>query len=425
MSGKGFELSQAERGFVGSLLVYPALTGDVIGKLSPDDLLAPAPKNIYVAMVSLWLRGVVPTTETIHDELQSHGVLERIGGSAAIVELMAGVSSPRPDKYIPAILDHALRRRVIVRCRQAQEIASDPDVSAADALDQAKELFAGIDVPGLVTDESVDVGTFVAGDDSYDWLIPSLIERGERILVVAGEKAGKSMILRQMAVTCAYGIHPFRMRGIDPMKVLLLDLENPPNLIRRKVRPMLTQAQAQRPYGDPTMMRVLCRPGGINLAKRTDSRWLEAHLSTIRPDLVVAGPLYKMFSASDDKWESGASTVASMLDDLRTRMGFALILETHAPQEYAGKRNLRPIGSSIWLRWPEFIVTFAALEKFPHTVKVTTLVGRDERTWPTFLERGGLWPWTPCRDPEGPPGAPDPEPPRENTGPNFSQEEAF
>ncbi len=425
MTGQGFDLPQAEQGFIGALLVRPNLTGETSALVQPDDILAPAVRAIYVAMLALWGKGIEPTGETIKDELRAHNLLERVGGESALVHLMTDVSAASPAKYIPSILEHSLRRRLIVRCRQAQEIASDPNVSAVDALDQAKELFAGVDVPGLVTDESVDVGTFVAGDDSYDWLIPALIERGERVLVVAGEKAGKSMILRQMAVTCAYGIHPFRSRGIDPMKVLLLDLENPPNLIRRKVRPMLSQAQAQRPYGDPTMMRVLCRPGGINLAKRTDSRWLESHLSSIRPDLVVAGPLYKMFSASDDKWESGASTVASQLDDLRTRMGFALILETHAPQEYGGKRNLRPIGSSIWLRWPEFIVTFAALEKFPHTVKVTTLVGRDERTWPTFLERGGLWPWTPCRDPEAPNGAPDPEPPRENTGPNFSQSEAF
>lgn len=423
MSGQGFDLPQAEQGFIGALLVRPNLTGETSALVQPDDILAPALKNIYVAMLALWGRGIEPTGETIKDELRAHNLLERVGGESALVHLMTDVSAASPAKYIPSILEHSLRRRLIVRCRQAQEIASDPNVSAVDALDQAKDLFATVDVPGQTTDESVDVGTFVAGDDSYDWLIPSLLERGERVLVVAGEKAGKSMVLRQMAVTCAYGIHPFRMRGIDPMKVLLLDLENPPNLIRRKVRPMLTQAQTQRPQGDPTMMRVLCRPGGINLAKRSDSRWLEAHLSTIRPDLVVAGPLYKMFSASDDKWESGASAVASQLDDLRTRMGFALILETHAPQGYGGQRNLRPIGSSIWLRWPEFIVTFAALEKFPHTVKVTTLVGRDERTWPTFLERGGLWPWTPCRDPDAPTGAP--EPPRENTGPNFSQSEAF
>lgn len=233
-----------------------------------------------------------------------------------------------------------------------------------------------------------------------------------------------SMLLRMLAVCCAWGIHPWNNQSITQRRVVLIDLENPVNLIRRKMRPMVAQARTQRPAANPSMLSVLCRPGGINVAKPADSRWLAGQLAQAKPDLVVCGPLYKMFDA-DDKWESGARAVTSVLDDLRTRMGFSLILETHAPQEYGGKRNLRPIGSSIWLRWPEFVMSFAPLDAHPHVVRITTLKGRDERHWPTFMERGGLWPWTPCRDPEGPKGRPDPEPPRENTGPNFSQEEAF
>jgi replicative DNA helicase len=272
---------------------------------------------------------------------------------------------------------------------------------------------ANVDVPVAGPSEVVDVSTFCAGEDSYDWLVPGLIERNDRIVIVAAEASGKSMMLRQIAITCAFGIHPFGTRHVEPARTLLVDFENPESLIRRKLRPMLAQARHLRPQADPAMMGVLCRPGGIDVTSRTDARWLAAQLTAAQPELVVAGPLYKMFSA-DDKWEQGARAVTTILDDLRTRLGFALVLETHAPQAFGGHRNLRPIGSSLWLRWPEFGLSFAPLDDHPEVVKVKAWKARDERFWPEYLQRGGVWPWTPCRDPGGPQGQMEPPPRQEN-----------
>lgn len=420
MTNRGFDQPQAEHGFIGALLIRPTLTGEASALVSPDDILAPTVKNIYVAMLSLWARGIVPSGETIGDELRAHNLLERVGGASGIVHLMADVGSTDLGRYIPSILEHSLRRRVIVRCRQAQEIASDPDVSASDALDQARELFAGIEVPTEAPDESVDVESFCAGVDEFDWLVPHLIERNERIIIVAGEAAGKSMLLRQIAVCCAYGIHPFSSRPVDPMRVLLLDLENPQSLIRRKVRPMLAKAQSVRPQVERGNLRIITRPGGIDVTKRTDARWLAGQLSATRPDLLIAGPLYKMFDA-DDKWEQGARVVTTILDDLRTRVGFSLVLETHAPQATGGQqRNLRPIGSSLWMRWPEFGLSFApASEKLPDIMRVRTWKSRDERHWPKWIQRGGAWPWIPT----GEPGLPTAEHEAYDPGPSYDQGE--
>ncbi len=398
-----FDLPLSEEGLIGALLIRPSMIGDVADEVQPADIFAPQMARIYAAMLALWGRGILPDTYTVADELRSLDDLEGVGGAAALTTLQAGVPSLDVRGYIQVILDASLRRRVILAARTAQEIASDPAVSAADALDAGREVLANIDVPLSAPSEVEDVETFCAGEDRYDWLVTGLVEKGDRILVVAAEAAGKSMLLRQIAVTCAFGIHPFRSTPIDPMRVLLIDLENPVSLIRRKLRPMVSKARQVRPYADPTMMGVLCKPGGIDVTRRSDARWLAGQLMAAKPDLVVAGPLYKMFQA-DDKWEQGARAVTSILDDLRTRLGFALVLETHAPQAFGGTRNLRPIGSSLWLRWPEFGLSFAALDGHPEVVRVKTWKSRDERWWPEFLQRGGAWPWTVCADPEGPKG---------------------
>lgn len=395
-----FNLPLAEQGFIGALLLRPALTGEVASQLLPEDLLTPRVKHIYLAMLSLWDRGIEPTVETIVDALRDAGTLDVVGGRVELGTLIAHADSTYPSKYVPAILEHALRRKVNTRLRQALETNADPKVTAVDALDNARELLADIEVPLDCPSEAVPMPTFCAGEDTYDWLVPGLIERGDRLLIVAAEGAGKSMLARQMAVCCAIGVHPFGGHPYEPIRVLLLDLENPVSLGRRKLRPMYETARKLRPQGDHSNLSVICRPGGLDVTRRADSRWLSVQLERAKPDLVVLGPLYKL-SSGDDNWERGAARVTALLDDLRDRMNFGLIMETHAPQSLGGHRHLRPVGSSMWLRWPEFIVTFAALETDPNKVAVSLTKGRDERNWPRFLGRGGAWPWTPCGE-QGP-----------------------
>jgi replicative DNA helicase len=82
------------------------------------------------------------------------------------------------------------------------------------------------------------------------------------------------------------------------------------------------------------------------------------------------------------------------LDDLRGRYGFALILEHHAPHGPAKDRQMRPFGSSLWLRWPEFGI---ALRRDPND-KTALNVGRwrgdrVKASWPDRLVRGKTWPW--------------------------------
>lgn len=390
-----FDLPLAEQGFIGALLVRPALTGEMAGQVSPEDLLTPMVNHIYAAMVSLWGRGIEPTRETVEDSLRAAGVLESIGGRAVIGTLIAHADSSYPSKYVPSVLDHSLRRKVNVRLRQALEFNIDPKVTAADSLDNARELLADIEVPVDCPSEAETMPIFCAGEDIYDWLVPDLIERGDRLLIVAAEGAGKSMMSRQIAVCCAIGVHPFGGAAFAPIRVLLLDLENPVSLGRRKLRPMYATARQLRPQADHSNLSVICKPGGIDVTRRSDARWLSAQLTHARPDLVVLGPLYKLASG-DDNWERGAARVTALLDDLRDRLQFGLVMETHAPQSIGGARHLRPVGSSMWLRWPEFILTFSALQTDPNKVAVSLTKGRDERVWPRYLGRGGVWPWTPC-----------------------------
>jgi hypothetical protein len=208
------------------------------------------------------------------------------------------------------------------------------------------------------------------------------------------------MLLRQIAVQSSQGIHPFTEQRITPVRTLLLDLENNARLIRRKLRPIVVQAEsiAGEDY-DPERLVVECIPEGLNVLARVDRDTIEGICATFQPELVVAGPLYKLFDTPPGKDNTGGETVAKdtirILDSLRTRYGFALILEHHAPKATGGKRDLNPFGSAVWLRWPEFGLAIEKSYEHNDMYEMKHFRGpRDERAWPTLLRKGGVWPWT-------------------------------
>lgn len=210
------------------------------------------------------------------------------------------------------------------------------------------------------TTQSLSLPEFMAQNVSYDWLVPGLIERGDRILVTGAEGGGKSMLLRQWALTMALGLDPVNLSNLEaPLRVLYVDCENSVAQTQRVLGKMLTRAG----YPAPATLFLEIRPQGLDLLSAADQRWLTSKISAVTPDLVIGGPLYKLFVAGPED-ESSARHVAAYFDRLRRRFGVALMLEAHSPHGFAGDRaGLRPFGSSLWMRWPEFGFGLASKSK--------------------------------------------------------------
>lgn len=233
--------------------------------------------------------------------------------------------------------------------------------------------------------------------DTYDWVIPGLLERSERVIVVAAEGVGKTMLARQVALLCAAGIHPFSFQPMPAIKTLTLDLENPDRIIRRTGHSIAMQAMAS---GRVTRLNaeLLTRPSGMDLLKASDRASLEEALDKVRPDLLVIGPLYKAFLDPGGRTsESIALEVAKYLDTIRTVYKCALWIEHHAPLGTSmTSRDLRPFGSAVWSRWPEFGISLqpdpTALGAYVYDVRHFR-GARDERQWPTKIKRGVKFPF--------------------------------
>lgn len=282
-------------------------------------------------------------------------------------------------------------------------------VEAGHGKDAADHLAAGLGLPDFVIthtgtevpgqDLAPDLHEFLAGVDApYDWIIEGILERGDRLIWTGEEGLGKTMCGRQIAVAAAAGVHPFNGLTGKPQRVLWIDCENSPRQGRRHFRRLAETAVAKGHRVPDGGMRLLHRPEGIDLTRDEDVAWFLERITAHRPDLLYIGPLYRLH-ATDINDEVAARTVTAVLDLARVKADCALVIEGHSPHGSSGAiRPIRPIGSSLFLRWPEFGYGISpAIEASPcKEVVVRPWRGaRDERHWPKFLSWGeqGDWPW--------------------------------
>lgn len=234
-----------------------------------------------------------------------------------------------------------------------------------------------------------------AGDtDEYDWLIPGVLERFDRMIVTGPEGGGKSTLLRQLAIQAAAGHGWFGREPPDASKqlcVVYLDVENSVRQTRRKFRE-LWPLVADEGVVD---LNIVTRPD-LDLLNEDDRVSLMEELDFCGKwaddagfDILVAGPLYKL-ATGDPVKEETARMVSGMLDRIRHTFGCAIVLEAHTPHPEGARiaRVKRPYGASLWMRWPEFGLHLAPDGTLEHWRGP-----RDERNWPTKLKRGAPWPW--------------------------------
>jgi len=232
--------------------------------------------------------------------------------------------------------------------------------------------------------------------DSYEWVIPGLIERSERVIVVAAEGVGKTMLARQVGILCGAGIHPFSFQRMPKVRTLSVDLENPERIIRRTSRSIAVQALHQS--GGELDAFILTKPSGMDLLRATDRAILEQALDEVRPHMLVIGPLYKAFIDPGGRTsEAVAVEVAKYLDTIRTIYNCALWIEHHAPLGSTNTtRDLRPFGSAVWSRWPEFGISLqpdpTVVGEYVYDIKHFR-GARDERQWPLKIKRGKRFPF--------------------------------
>lgn len=307
----------------------------------------------------------------------------------------------------------------VAACVEIVEAASEGTSGGAGIKDAADHLAAGFKMADFVVtrsedddepDLAPDLHEFLAVEDEpYDWLIHEVLERGDRLVWTGTEGAGKSVEVRILAVALAAGLHPFRRAQMKPGRVLYIDCENSERKTRKHFRGLEKVARLRGRRVPDGGLRIICKPAGINLLSEDGAAWLMERATAHKPDLMCIGPFYRLHEA-DMNDERAARLATVILDQVRAKTGCALITEAHAPHGDV-VRNLRPVGSSLLMRWPELGMGIRPTPdslRAPsgHHISMDVVMWRgprdDEYRWPKRLDWGTHdddWPWV---DPEVP-----------------------
>lgn len=383
----------AELTLIGGALHSRSVCELVVADVPAAAFYNPGHGAVVAAIEALTSRGEPVDPMTVRAELHAADGDGRPGLLLAAGALASDVGIAR--RMAGVVTECWARRQTLAYLAAAQIAALDRSVP----LDRTAELISAageaVDVPTLRREPSMGAEDFIAMPDRPDeWIVPGLLQHRDRALFTGTEGAGKSWTLRQMGVQIAAGMHPFTGALIEPKKVLIIDLENSEEQVRRGLRPVMGEVKRQQfpgPLNDNLRIEV-GRTDLDLLGTSADVRWLLSVVEANRPDVIVSGPLYKMGATSNK--EEDAAAVARVLDKVRVRYGCALLLEAHAPHgDTTGPhgRSLRPYGASLWMRWPEFGIGMRWCgEEDDKRYLLTHWRGqRERREWPKALIRTG------------------------------------
>ncbi|MGI5222471.1 AAA family ATPase [Nocardia sp. CA-290969] len=416
-SGGPFADDGAEQLVLAAALDNPHLLPSVLA-LPPDAFSRPLHQELHAV-----LRAMAADGEPIdHVSVQRRATARLgVGMGGQIDRLLLAMMGRTTGTMIGFHLDRLLmlaKARAVdvaaIRLRQFAEhsVIGDDAESLRVGVDRAIEELNTIraESAGTVTDADLpaSLADVLEYSESYDWLVPGVLERTDRLIVTGFEGTGKSYLLAQMALCVSAGLNPFLgCAGGEPGRVLVVDCENSERQTARRYRRMRGMVEkcchkAGRPIPDwSKQLRFVLRPEGVALNDPREFAKVERAIRATNPDMVIAGPLYRMHTL-DTRDEQAAKELTDRLDELRVRYRFALVTEAHVAHGSAREaRALKPIGSSLFLRWPEFglgLRPAQGTEEEEHPSRVDIVAwrgGREDRVWPSQLHHDyQRLPWT-------------------------------
>jgi replicative DNA helicase len=229
-----------------------------------------------------------------------------------------------------------------------------------------------------------------------DFTLPRLLRRNERLVLTGSEGGGKSVFVYQLLTGAAYGIDTFNLEPIQPQRVLFLDVENNEFQARNNLEKIVPTLSRMAPDVRPDWRSMKRRV--VNLLDTKDKTDVIRRIVHYNPDILYMGTAYKLTDVTDETHRS-TRAIQSVVDRIRQDIDCSVIIEHHAGHGFQNDRNnMRPEGSSYWLRWPDFGYGMQPIPDDPRRLmRLRPWRGdrADDREYPVALKGGSVFPWQP------------------------------
>lgn len=405
-------IEQMEMAVIGAVINDPDTAGEMVfGRLSPDSMSSRV-YHLATAIHSMLANNEPVTAELVMETLRKQGRMRPEYGITISDCLSFAHATPALQHYVDALADVYLGRDIYQTGARLQQMSQSSDVDTALTYMHAEvERFRAQASARQEYDPTTLADILAAPDEGEpDWIIPDLLPASDRLLVTAEEGQGKSTFLRQIALAVALGIDPFEpTQQIKPGRALLVDCEVSNRQLTRALRRMYSFGGRHSHVGDPKNLMVESRQGGIDLCEPGDQGWLLRMIRQHQPTVVCLGPLYRM-SGGDINDEASVRCWQRILEPL-LEQGVSIVMEHHSPNyKDNGRRDLRPIGSSVIRRWFSQGIGVRGDECQAHSRHFCRVCprkavieqwrgSRDETRWPVNVKSPGSDVWWLSDDP--------------------------
>ncbi|AWN81407.1 replicative DNA helicase [Candidatus Cardinium hertigii] len=131
---------ELEEGILGALMLEKEALASVIDLLQPDSFYKEAHQEIYKAILHLFSAAEPVDMLTVVNQLRKEGKLAAVGGSYYVSYLTTRISSASNIEFhARAIIEYAIRRKLITLSSKTQQSAYDPTVDVFNVLDRTEQ----------------------------------------------------------------------------------------------------------------------------------------------------------------------------------------------------------------------------------------------------------------------------------------------
>lgn len=321
------------------------------------------------------------------------------GNTVAAVLTMQPLASAQ--YYGQRLRSESMRRHLdaaATRMLQRLQQGNDPQ----EAMQILKDDIAALPSIETSDDDTWTLADLMAlGEEQQEFTIPNVLARNERLVLTGSEGGGKSVFIYQMLTGAAFGVDTFLRERYEPKRVLFLDVENSDFQQAGNLRKIVPHLREIAPDVEPEWRSMKRRV--VDLLASKDKADIISRAVHYAPDIMYIGTAYKLASTSDDAHRS-VRAIQSTVDKIREEVGCSVIVEHHAPHGFNNDRSsMRPEGSSMWLRWPDFGYGLKRIET-PGGRIVKFMGWRGDRVrgrdFPAGLREGAVMPWMPISQDE-------------------------
>lgn len=300
--------------------------------------------------------------------------------------------------YAERLRDASAKRHAIAALtRGLHRLNGDSAVADEIVADVQAELSA-LPKPAMTNDDTWTLDEIMGLEVEHErFALPKILRRNERLVLTGSEGGGKSVFVYQMLTGAAFGVDTFTLEPTDPQRVLFLDVENNEFQARANLDKIVPALREIRPDANPDWRSLKRRVVDLLASKdRADVIRRVVHYS---PDILYMGTAYKLTDVTDETHRS-VRAIQSVVDRIRQEIGCAVIVEHHAGHGHMNDRNnMRPEGSSYWLRWPDFGYGMQPLVTSNGRRLMRLGAWRGDRAtdryFPKAVKQGSVMPWDP------------------------------